>query len=94
MEMKEEMKPYIINYLESCAYGVWDGALKADSHARLCEIYCKYNIEADEDLIRSATRKLTDHLDEEIDFPLKKAPQYAILWHNFYRKFVTYAGEV
>ena len=91
-DMKDRMKPHIIRYLESCAFGIWDGSQKADSHTSLCELYVFYHPEANEDIVHELTRKLTDHLDEEIDFPLNKAPRYNILWHEFYKKFIEYAG--
>lgn len=88
--MKQEMKPHIINYLISCSYGCWDGSLKATSHEALVDIYTNYE-GGDPDKIRFTTRKLTDHLDEEIDFPLTKAPNYNALWHKFYHMFIYYA---
>lgn len=92
--MKQEMKYYIVRYLESCACGINDGYQKADSHENLVAIYCKHHPSADEDLVRRNTRKLTDYLDEEIDFPLDRAPRYSVLWHKFYTKFAQYADEV
>ena len=89
-KMQKEMKPYIVNYLMSCAMGIWDGALKADSHAKLVEIFIKHE-GGDEDHVRFITRKLTDNLDTEIGFPTESAPNYRLLWRPFYAKFIEYA---
>lgn len=93
MSMKNRMKPVIIDYLVSNAYGCWDGGLKASRHEKLTKLWVEYE-GGDVDLVRSSTRKLTDMLDEEIGFPLDRAPDYDTLWLLFYEKFTQYAREV
>ena len=88
--MKNEMKRHIVNYLMSCAKGCWDGALKAESHEALVNIFIKHE-GGDEDHVRQITRQLTDNLDTEIGFPTETAPNYRLLWRPFYEKFVGYA---
>ena len=90
MEMKQEMKRFIVDYIMSCAPASADGALKADSHERLVSIFVKHE-GGDEDVIRRVTRQLTDNLDTEIGMPMDMAPNYRLLWRKFYDKFVEYA---
>ncbi len=96
------------SYLESNAYGMWDGARKADSHARLCELfvskrlalevlsvapYLKVEGEYLVSLVRKATLPLTDYLDEVIGFPLERAPNYKRLVPEFVGKFLQLAND-
>lgn len=91
--MRNEMKKTIINYLLSNSVGCWDGNLKATMHEKLVDIYIKY-LGGDKDKLRENTRKLTDNLDTEIDFPLESLPNYGRLWGKFYTRFVELCDEV
>lgn len=88
-------------YLESNACGLWNGSLKADIHRKLCQwvVAKRLDIDIDKasaltvdgrylvDDVRKATLSLTDNLDDEIGFPLDKAPNYKRLVPLFADKF-------
>ena len=88
-----DMRPYICDYLMSCAVGSSDGYLKASSHEKLTKMFVGH-FGGEEDRVRQNTRKLTDHLEEEINFPLDTAPNYRVLWKKFFTRFIHYGKEV
>ena len=96
------------DYLESNACGLWDGALKAETHNRLCELFVAKRLGLDvlsaasflkvEDeylvsMLRKSTLSLTDNLDEVIGFPLNSAPNYKRLVPMFVGKFLQLATD-
>ncbi len=106
--INEDFFPLGKTYLESNAKGLWDGALKAETHNRLCELFVAKRLGIDTlsvasylqvdgeylvSLVRKATLDLTDYLDEVIDFPLEKAPNYKKLTPRFVGKFLQLAND-
>jgi len=95
----------IHRYLISNAHGRWDGAEKAARHHELCEFYVAmvtgqadphiaYRDHRDEfKAVHTATKALTDHLDEAIGFPLESQPDYDILVPAFFKQFHTLAMQ-
>lgn len=92
------LQPQISKYLMSCSEGSWSGANKALTHIEMCQFYVavyrgidpdrvrRYN-EADFKAVHTATQALTDHLDEEIGFPLMGKPDYDRLEPAFFERF-------
>ena len=105
--MKEEYLHLGKEYLQSNACGMQDGAKKAGTHAELCALAVSeildipmhyagliyFEGERIVDLVREATRPLTDNLDTEIGFPLDIAPNYKRLTPLFAYKFVELVVE-
>lgn len=92
----------IHRYLMSNAEGRWDGYEKATRHADLCCFYVavvrgcetdevRRRHEDDYQLVHRKTQELTDHLDEQIGFPLKGRPNYDTLAPVFFRRFIALA---
>lgn len=93
----------IARYLMSNAHGRWDGAEKAQRHSELCSFYVAtvrgvddvdmvrrgfpVCYENDYQAVHDATQALTDHLDEEIGFPLDSRPDYDKLTPLFFERF-------
>ena len=90
-------------YLQSNACGLWDGALKASTHSELCECVVTNRFKVDGlslrnphlyacvELVRKATRILTDNLDVHIGFPTERAPNYNKLTPLFAEMFLELA---
>jgi len=94
-------------YLQSNACGMWDGALKANTHRQLCVLFLANKLQVSRPIvefleiddkpiissIREATLSLTDNLDDEIGFPLETAPNYKKLTPMFAGKFKKLAND-
>lgn len=96
-------------YLRSNAVGMQNGALKAETHKKLCITFISlyYNISNSlsegllvqpsgkrlTTMVRESTLPLTDYLDEAIGFPLESAPIYRRLTPKFAQKFCELAFE-
>lgn len=94
-------------YLQSNAKGFYNGTLKAEMHKKLCELFVSKRLGIEllvarhikvEDqylvsLVRRSTLELTDYLDERINFPLDKAPNYKKLTPLFIEEFIRLATD-
>jgi hypothetical protein len=94
-------------YLESNACGLWDGALKASTHALLCDLFIARRLgiaiskagwlEVDgkrlSSMVREPTVDFTSNLDKEIGFPLETAPNYKKLVPLFVDRFLELTAE-
>ena len=89
----------IHRYLMANAHGRWSGAEKAERHRELCSFYvavvrghadperaAREHRDAYE-AVHTATKALTDHLDEQIGFPLDSTPDYDALAPAFFKRF-------
>ena len=93
----------IRRYLLANTYGRLDGYEKAEQHLKLSSIFIVSKMlcsiekaESDENLMRihDATRKLTDHMDKEIGFPiLDKEYDHDKLARKFFARFIDLAEE-
>ena len=94
-------------YLQSNARGFSNGALKAQTHNQLCELFVSKRLYVEKyaasflkvgdeylvSLVRKATLPLTDYLDEVINFPLDRAPNYRKMTPLFVNKFLELATD-
>ena len=92
------LQPMIGRHLASHAGCSWSSASKANAHEELCKFYVAVYRGIDPDRVRryhedayqavhAATQALTDHLNEEIGFPLMGKPDYDRLEPAFFERF-------
>jgi hypothetical protein len=93
----------VYRYLLANSHGRWCGALKAQCHIELCKFYVAAVRGGDIDSVQLSgkdfqavhvcTAALTDHLDEQIGFPLEATPDFEKYEPLFFEKFHELAME-